>query len=555
MNTQLRGAKLMSERVLVLDNNIEAANTTTYHDDENIASYTNGVYNIEKGQVGFLCKDDDYFNYLLEDSSSLKDFDKVKKFTIIQGTGKTSISDLSGHGYQEQPYIESLVIDKRFPVYFDKAYVVNEMYHTVRLTGYNGLGKTLHKININQSGVKLQHQNSMEMKDGFSVSYLTPDYTTLGTAAANAKNDIYTNLAYKANLQSQAVSYMPSFNGGQPFVAFVMDVGGGTSQVVDGTTYSNQPTVAQVIAASTTNAKRIPFMYIKRNGVGTMQYFTANTALREALTKAVSAGVLTTGTTFKIVDLGGALSLATIDQILFVALDSKLAIKEDMEAAVKTQIFITAPQLADATPTVTTGSLSYEGQGKGRQWLIRWKSNAKNDVYTAQNYGYNYSFIQMPDYVKSATNYNVFTLLHGQEVDDFTPNDEHYYATFLLVPNMIPLTIGTPGTGNEAWAQVDENGTIVSVYFTTGGSGGSGTVTVPAIYGGSGAVLTPTYSGGGLTALAITSGGTGYSNHAPIGSAGTQSLDKVVEALTDYVGATVTAANGWNLESADPTFA
>ena len=96
MNTQLRGAKLTSERVLVLDNNIEAANSTTYHDDENIASYTNGVYNIEKGQVGFLCKDDDYFNYLLEDSSSLKDFDKVKKFTIIQGTGKTSISDLSG---------------------------------------------------------------------------------------------------------------------------------------------------------------------------------------------------------------------------------------------------------------------------------------------------------------------------------------------------------------------------------------------------------------------------------------------------------------------------
>ena len=556
MNTQLRGAKLTSERVLVLDNNIEAANSTTYHDDENIASYTNGVYNIEKGQVGFLCKDDDYFNYLLEDSSSLKDFDKVKKFTIIQGTGKTSISDLSGHGYQEQPYIESLVIDKRFPVYFDKAYVVNEMYHTVKLTGYNGLGsKTLHKININQSGVKLQHQNSMEMKDGFSVSYLTPDYTTLGTAAANAKNDIYTNLAYKANLQSQAVSYMPSFNGGQPFVAFVMDVGGGTSQLVDGTTYSNQPTVAQVIAASTTNAKRIPFMYIKRNGVGVMQYFDVTTALRESLARAVADGVLTSGTTFKIIDLGGALSLSTIDQILFVALDSKLAIKEDMEAAVKTQIFITAPQLADATPTVTIGSPSYEGQGKGRQWLIRWKSNAKNDVYTAQNYGYNYSFIQMPDYVKSATNYNVFTLLHGQEVDDFSPNDEHYYATFLLVPNMIPLTIATPGTGNKAWAQVDENGTIVSVYFTTGGSGGSGAVTVPAIYGGSGAVLAPTYSGGGLTALAITSGGTGYSNIAPIGSVGNVSLDKVVEALTDYVGATVTAANGWNLESADPTFA
>ena len=556
MNTQLRGAKLTSERVLVLDNNIEAANSTTYHDDENIASYTNGVYNIEKGQVGFLCKDDDYFNYLLEDSSSLKDFDKVKKFTIIQGTGKTSISDLSGHGYQEQPYIESLVIDKRFPVYFDKAYVVNEMYHTVKLTGYNGLGgKTLHKININQSGVKLQHQNSMEMKDGFSVSYLTPDYTTLGTAAANAKNDIYTNLAYKANLQSQAVSYMPSFNGGQPFVAFVMDVGGGTSQLVDGTTYSNHPTVAQVIAASTTNAKRIPFMYIKRNGVGVMQYFDVTTALRESLARAVADGVLTSGTTFKIIDLGGALSLSTIDQILFVALDSKLAIKEDMEAAVKTQIFITAPQLADATPTVTIGSPSYEGQGKGRQWLIRWKSNAKNDVYTAQNYGYNYSFIQMPDYVKSATNYNVFTLLHGQEVDDFSPNDEHYYATFLLVPNMIPLTIATPGTGNKAWAQVDENGTIVSVYFTTGGSGGSGAVTVPAIYGGSGAVLAPTYSGGGLTALAITSGGTGYSNIAPIGSVGNVSLDKVVEALTDYVGATVTAANGWNLESADPTFA
>lgn len=556
MNTQLRGAKLTSERVLVLDNNIEAANSTTYHDDENIASYTNGVYNIEKGQVGFLCKDDDYFNYLLEDSSSLKDFDKVKKFTIIQGTGKTSISDLSGHGYQEQPYIESLVIDKRFPVYFDKAYVVNEMYHTVKLTGYNGLGgKTLHKININQSGVKLQHQNSMEMKDGFSVSYLTPDYTTLGTAAANAKNDIYTNLAYKANLQSQAVSYMPSFNGGQPFVAFVMDVGGGTSQLVDGTTYSNQPTVAQVIAASTTNAKRIPFMYIKRNGVGVMQYFDVTTALRESLARAVADGVLTSGTTFKIIDLGGALSLSTIDQILFVALDSKLAIKEDMEAAVKTQIFITAPQLADATPTVTIGSPSYEGQGKGRQWLIRWKSNAKNDVYTAQNYGYNYNFIQMPDYVKSATNYNVFTLLHGQEVDDFSPNDEHYYATFLLVPNMIPLTIATPGTGNKAWAQVDENGTIVSVYFTTGGSGGSGAVTVPAIYGGSGAVLAPTYSGGGLTALAITSGGTGYSNIAPIGSVGNVSLDKVVEALTDYVGATVTAANGWNLESADPTFA
>ena len=140
-------------------------------------------------------------------------------------------------------------IKTQFPVWFGSAYVVNEKYNSQFLTGYSGtLSETNHTIHINQAGVKLQHQNSMEMKDGFSLTYATPDYATLGTAAANAKNDIYTKLAYKANLMSQAVNIVPVTTGRQPYVALLCEIAGtATSQTVTGLGSVTLPTLTEIV--------------------------------------------------------------------------------------------------------------------------------------------------------------------------------------------------------------------------------------------------------------------------------------------------------------------
>jgi len=530
MNTQLRTHKFTREQILVFDNNVAFANGGS---NAAILDASTGVYGIAAGQGGILSKETSTDKMLLATSGITAG--TYKRFSIIQGTGVTSVAGLTGHPYQVKPYLESLTVDTRFPIYFTKAYVVNEMYASELVTGFSGtLSKTVHSLKINQSGIRLQQANGYEMRDGFPVSYLTPDYSTLGTSAANAKNDIYTNLGYKANLTSGAVRTIPTQAGHQPFVVFGIGASGAGSTQVTAAGTLNTPQISAVISGATTT---LDFMVITRNGVSQKQTFKVTTALREALAKGVADGTLTTTDRIRVIEKASALAgTGAITQLLFVALDSATAVFTDRMTEVKTDIFVTAQPLADLTPTITRVSNSYEGQGRGNQWLLKWKNEVKGNVNTLQQYGFTYSFVEMPDYVKASTNYNVFVLLHGTEQDDFSPNTEHYYATYMLLPNMIPLTIGTPGTGNSAYAQVNSEGVITSVYFTTGGSGGSGTVTVPAIYGGSGAVLAPTYSGGGLTALAITSGGTGYSNIAPIGSTATKSLHLPATSLNTLLG-------------------
>lgn len=554
MNTQLRAHKFAVERVLVLDNNIVSTNNgaSSSAPYDNILDYTTGIYDIAAGQVGFLSKDDLTYNRILDAT----DFASVKKFTIIQGTGKTNINTQDGHGYTQPPYVESMLIDTQLPYWFESAYAVNDIYASMKVTGYTGTeGLKNYILNINQTGVRLQHQNSMEMKDGFAITYRSPDYATLGTSAAQAKNDIYVNLAYKANLLSTAVKTLPVLSGNQPYVAFAI---GGTTQVqsvtVNGVATSfNTPTLTQIATAANSYAITIPFMVVRRNGYDVMQYFTATTALREAIAKGIADSTLTGTERLKIIDTSTALTFATVDKLLFVALDNKLAVVTDQEPAVKTDIIITAPSAANGNnpitlqpssylataPTITRISGSAEPIGSGREWLIKYRTGAKNDAYTAQMYGWTYKYITIPDYVKEDVDYNVFTLMHGVEVDDFSPKNDHYYITYILIPVMIPLTIATPGT-NVAYATVT-NGVITSTYFLPGQSGGSGGISISPIYGGSGVTINPTYSGGGLTALTITAGGSGYSNLAPIGSASVKSLTLPAADCTTWLGAVLTA--------------
>lgn len=528
MNTQLRGHKFTREQILVFDTNSAFVNTTSYTD---ILDASTATYRIADGRGGILLKDTPYFN-MLAHTTNLTNGDH-KRFTIIQGTGVTDATTLTGHPHQEKPYLESMPIDTRFPIYFTKAYVVNEMFAGVLVTGYSGtLSKTIHSLNVNQPGVRIGYQNGVEMMNGVYFSYLTPDYATLGTSAANAKNDIYTNLAHKANLVSSAVKTVPTQAGNQPFVVLAIGASGAgaTQSTAAGTL--NTPQISAVIAGTTTT---LDFMVITRNGVSQKQTLKVTTALREMLAKGVADGTLTTTDRIRVIEKASALTgTGAITKLLFVALDSKKAVATDRQSAVKTDIIVTPNQLADLTPTITRIANSYEGQGTGNQWLLKWKNDVKGNVNTLQQYGAAYSFIEVPDYVKESTNYNVFLLLHGFEDDNFSPNDEHYYATYLLIPNMIPLTFAA-GTA-EAYAQVDHNGSIVSTYIADGGTGGSGAVSINGVYGGSGAAITATYSAGVVTALTITAGGSGYQNIAPIGATATQSLNRPAESLDTLLG-------------------
>lgn len=522
-DTILVDNKAKVERILVLDSNVALANDSITNNP--VINASTGVYAIADGQCAILSKDEGTFG-LMANTTGLANGD-FKKISIVQGTGNTNILNQTGHGYQEKPFLESMTINSNKPVWFGSSYVVNEMYGSTLLSGFSGLlSETVHSFNLNQSGVRLQHQNGIEMKDGMNFNYKTPDYATLGTSAANAKNDIYTNLAFKANQVSTAVRTVPVLTGNQPFVVFGIGTGG--SQVTASGTITC-PTLTSIANGTTTS---FTFMVITRNGVSVPQVFTVNTALREAIAKGISSSVLTGSDTLRVIEKATALAgTGAITKLLFVALDSAKALISDNVVPTKTSITITAKPLVDQTPTITVVSAAYEGRNSGRQWLIRWKNDAKNNVYTQQNYGWQYSFIQMPDYVKEPTFYNAFIILHGQDNASFTPHDEHYYATILLIPNLIPLTIGTPGTA-VAFAQVSHEGKIVGTYIKTAGSGASGAITISPTYLGSGAVIAPTYSSGALTALSITNGGSGYVNQAPIGSASTNSLPLVSAALT-----------------------
>jgi hypothetical protein len=525
MKTNNQSNQSVVTTVLVAGINSVFTNTSTTGSGSVKVKQDGGDYLITGvGDLALIGKNDTNYNKLL----NATDAGAATKVALIQGTGNYVTSALSGAGY-EKPFLSSGVINRKFPVRFQPATLVkNPVFNTVALTDVEGKDEMTYSVTVNQTGIRLQQANSIEMRDSATASYTSLDYSTLGYSTVEATSDVISAIGYKFNLNSQLVKYAPAFYGNQPYVVLGINI--------DGT--GTGSTISSLI---TSTATRLEFQETTDAGVTTSHYLPLSVDLREAFAQFPSSGngILSTSKVIPITRNTSDAWFGKINALLFVALNSGEAVVYDEEKFVKTQILVSADAMNSASRKITKMTSSYEGQGQGKKWLITWKNYAKANVYTGQQFGDVRSLVQIPDYVNVDYQYQVYVIEHGDEDHNFTPHEDMYYRTFVLIPSAIKLSItgSSAGTNAEAYAYLDKYGKVISVQLVNGGSSYSGTATVsiPTLCNiGTGFSATATIASGAVTSLSLVSGGSNYTT-APIGS--TQALganQPIVKGLTTY---------------------
>lgn len=512
--------------VLVADLQSVFTNTSTTGSGSVKVKPSGGNYLITgKGDLALIGKTDTNYNKLL----NATDAAASTKVALIQGTGNYVTSTLTGAGY-EKPFLSSAVINRKYPVRFIPATLVkNPVFNTVGLTGVQGKPEMTYTVTVNQTGIRLQQANSIEMRDSVTASYTALDYDTLAYTDAQATSDVVTALGYKFNLNSQLVKYAPAFYGNQPYVVLGINTDGtGTGELI-----------SDLITSTDT---QIEFQKTTEAGVTTSHYVPLTVDLREAFAQLPATGTGVISKASKVIAITRDVAddwFGKVDALMFVALNSGEAVVYDEERYVKTQILVSADAMNSAQRKITKLTDSYEGQGQGKKWLITWRNSAKANVYTGQQFGDIRSLVQIPDYVNPDYQYQVYVVEHGDEDHNFTPHEDLYYRTFILVPAAVKLTItgATSGTNAEAYAYLDKYGKVIYTYLANGGSGYAGaiTVSIPALCNvGTGFSATATLASGAISSLSLVSGGINYTT-APIGS--TQALganQPIVKGLTTY---------------------
>lgn len=551
-----RQEKMVTERILVGSGNQAFANSGT-----NTLKPTSGntAYNIAEGQLGVQVTDR-YSSYYgqLNGTVGTALGTSVRKIELVQGTNYAADINLVNGHEQTAPVIRSMPIVKNSPLWFSFLAASNPCYDSYSLENLEAVDLTEYTVHINQSGVRLQHTNSMELKDGFPVTITSLDYTALGYTGAQSLSDIYCKLGYKANLNSMLTKQQPAYTGNQPFVVLGIDKSGTAGDY----------TLAEIIANWDGSAQihYITYMQTVVSGMTIDQKMPNTVDLREALTAlnslSATTGISTSSSVVVLTQDTSDDQFGAVDALVFIALDSGTAVVYDEEPSVKTQIFVTADSLNSTAARITKTSNSFEGTGRSNQQLQRYRTYAKADIYSNQKFGFQYDFIQKFEYVKNTTyqrNYNATIIEHGAEEDQFTPNTEHFYRTIVLIPVAIPLTFsGTNTTPPVAYAIINpDTGAIIDTDITDAGTGlGAQTATIAPFYDGSGATFSCTVAGNVLTGISITAAGSGYKNYAPVGTTAksnpTTSGVLGSNGLADQV-AGFTSGNGQNVEVSLPT--
>ena len=404
-----------------------------------IYSNSGNDVNINDGQLGVISWDETSHlgkgTFLTdtnnEAGSGANTASDVKKIKIIQGTPNSS--DISGMtaisgSYGYPAYIESTVIDSANPITF-----VGKAFATPLRSAWvageaiaqndsfpNPADDTEYILRIAMEGVRHNKFFGTRNTDQVDVIVKTPTFSTLGLSTQAAKTDwMVQNLVYKANLNSKQISFSSSpYAGSKPFIAFGIDVGGGSG------------TALSAISAGT------PFNFLTRNGI-TYSY-TPDATFVATIAEIVANSDLTTSSTIEVVNLSTA-GAAGNEAILVVALDSSQAVVEDREPRNKVRLRVglneTLYQAGNITYLVEA-SKPFEGQGQGRFYALQYKDRAKGQVFTEQWMGMTNTFLTSPDYISETQEYNVFIIGNGHEENvNYSHTVKNPSHTFILVPS------------------------------------------------------------------------------------------------------------------------
>lgn len=226
-----------------------------------------------------------------------------------------------------------------------------------------------------------------------SIYFTSPDYTSLGLAAIDARDHLLQNLAYNGIVDS--VAYHAGSNQAIPLAIDSAGVGAGIL-------------ISSLVAGQTVE--------VANNSLGEIVNFKVTASMVASLQSVLVANggvVPDTAEIIPAVKTTAGTGASNVDMILVVVQDQSKAVYDKI-AQVKTRIKVGLTKGFAASVRKVEVSTPYEGQNSGRELQLYFNATAGLRNYNGQELsGLDGGVLKYPDTVDASKNYAVYTILHS----------------------------------------------------------------------------------------------------------------------------------------------
>lgn len=367
---------------------------------------------------------------------------------FFQGTSGSANPAARQYAYPlyNRPYAKSADINGNNPVFVTKQTYVLPTTSTWVIGNAAGeadeigtpLNQTEYTIKIGYKGRRFDEMFNPDQTLVYSPSYVTPDYTTLGTA--EPLDHLIQNLAWQINRNSKAMNLINRYTRpNEHVIAFAVDSTGTAGTAIGGVDPLAAGDVLPVVN-STVGVRSITLTEDQAASIKAAALAVAGGVIADLTWSILTVDTTTAGTT-----TGGV-----ADILMLMALDADLAF-EDRIPEVKTNLVVALNQGFN-WPTVglVHGTKPFEGSGSARYWNLLWRATQMQRLYSLDHTMD--PVIEFPTPIVDDTKYVSWAIRSNSVGDIDTYNTSiSPLMSYVLVPSSESTLITAIDTALNSW--------------------------------------------------------------------------------------------------------
>jgi len=444
----MRNARRPVEKILVAKTDGSTGQAIVADGTTRFTNQSTFVTNLADGQLGVFDATGNGTNAI---NVAISPGDTVKEspeIVIAQGTPQSSSpSTISVQGFFPRTYEASRIAGKSVKVFRGKAYragTLNAWTIGADLGQSDAivpLDETEFSLLITQKGRRKEFENSTRGRQGLSVNYVTPDYTTLGFSASASLDHLVQNLVVEINKHS-TLHNTNNRKGKEDFVAFAVDT--------DATTATAGSTTIAGITAGTTSINGVIITAAMEAALDAIAA-DANVPDIDSSSRIVPTALTTAGT-----------GVATTQAVVILSLDEATAFIDRVpQVKINLDLGLTAG-FNYPTVLLKESQAADEGEGSGRFWKIYYEGTDGQRAYHTNRV--EYPVIPQPQYVVETETYDAYIIEHGTNVETTLTEVSHNpMKTIILVPSSDTTTKNQLEAVLNPWIQSAANLPFVSI--------------------------------------------------------------------------------------------
>jgi hypothetical protein len=401
-----------------------------------ISGYAPGAVMLADGQIGVYSADGSNRNTAVDNFTVAGE----RKLFIAQGRSTTN----DRNPLQTRPFEKSSVIDSRSRLEFWGATCSTPRNSAIKIGLLSGdivaQDETLYGLTIAYHGRRTDILNG-KTGPAFFPEYTTPDYTALGTSAANARDGLVQNLVYQINSHSYVWNSPRAIENVVAFAVATTDGSSGDAAILAAAGGVTAPTATNIAAGTVTN------IYIGYDSAGNAITIPNSESIQNTFTDLMANTDLVGTDRIVPVAVGAVAGAAagytaadgTVTCEAFIVMaydDAKTLAYLDEIPETKERIDVGLRQGFDTVAvTVDEGSYPDEGNGQGRKLRLFYESTDGLRKYEKTHPSLYGLSVNYGNDIIATTDYNVYAIYHDTEalVSDGT-SGEHPHVTIVLVP-------------------------------------------------------------------------------------------------------------------------